>query len=161
VGPAGKGNCRLVAGRPRKAQRSLRINVPFAHGPAGRRIADGSTPGWRQGYAQELRKPRALRSEVTGAFATTIFDFINKSHAKRPGRFTQNRTQVYALTAFLLYKNEIIKETGIIDAKNTAGYPDAEIATASFLRNSRTFTTSRSVDAASGTARDLETAELS
>jgi mono/diheme cytochrome c family protein len=45
------------------------------------------------------------------AYATTIFDYIQRAMPKWP--FPRNLTpdNVYALTAFLLYKNGIIKET--------------------------------------------------
>ena len=50
------------------------------------------------------------------AFATTIFDFINKAMPRgKEGSLKPNET--YALTAFLLYKNDIIKETDVMDAK--------------------------------------------
>ena len=48
--------------------------------------------------------------------ATTIFDFVNRAMPfDRPGSLQPD--EVYALTAFLLYRNEIIKETDMIDAK--------------------------------------------
>ena len=50
------------------------------------------------------------------AFATTIFDFIYKA-MPRGLEGSLKPDQAYALTAFLLYKNDIIKETDPIDAK--------------------------------------------
>ena len=50
------------------------------------------------------------------AFATTIFDFIYKA-MPRGQEGSLKPDQAYALTAFLLYKNDIIKETDTIDAK--------------------------------------------
>jgi S-disulfanyl-L-cysteine oxidoreductase SoxD len=50
-------------------------------------------------------------------YATTIFDFINRAMPfSKPGSLTSD--EVYAVTAFLLYRNEIIKETDVIDAKS-------------------------------------------
>ena len=49
-------------------------------------------------------------------YATTLFDFVNRAMPfDRPGSLQPG--EVYALTAFLLYRNEIIKETDVIDAK--------------------------------------------
>jgi len=49
-------------------------------------------------------------------FATTVWDYINRSMPQSTeGSLTPD--QVYAVTAFLLYKNEIIKESDVLDAK--------------------------------------------
>jgi cytochrome c len=49
------------------------------------------------------------------AYATTIWDFINRAMPPWPMPRNLSPDNVYALTAFLLYKNGIIKET---DAMN-------------------------------------------
>ena len=49
-------------------------------------------------------------------FATTVWDYINRS-MPRDAEGSLNPDQVYAVTAFLLYKNGIIKETEVLDAK--------------------------------------------
>ena len=49
-------------------------------------------------------------------FATTIFDYIRRAMP----RFQEGTLQaddVYSLTAFILYRNDIIKEDDVIDAK--------------------------------------------
>jgi len=49
-------------------------------------------------------------------YATTVWDFINRSMPQgAEGSLTPD--QVYAVTAFLLYKNGIVKETDVLDAK--------------------------------------------
>jgi S-disulfanyl-L-cysteine oxidoreductase SoxD len=49
-------------------------------------------------------------------FATSIWDYINRAMPRnKPGSLTAD--QVYALTAFLLYKNGIIQENDVMDAK--------------------------------------------
>ncbi len=49
-------------------------------------------------------------------FATSIWDYINRAMPRnKPGSLTAE--QVYALTAFLLYKNGIIQENDVMDAK--------------------------------------------
>ncbi|MFI5206617.1 MAG: c-type cytochrome [Gemmatimonadales bacterium] len=48
-------------------------------------------------------------------YATTIYDYINRAMPQdAPGSLTPE--EVYALTAFLLWKNEIVAETTLIDA---------------------------------------------
>ena len=50
-------------------------------------------------------------------YSTTIFDYINRAMpADKPGSLSA--TQVYAVTAYLLFKNDLIKETDVIDAKS-------------------------------------------
>jgi cytochrome c len=54
---------------------------------------------------------------VHSPFATTIWDYINRGMPLgKEGSLTPN--EVYALTAFLLYKNDIIKEDEVMDARS-------------------------------------------
>jgi cytochrome c len=49
-------------------------------------------------------------------YATTVWDFINRAMPRgQSGTLTAN--EVYALTAFILAKSEIIKEDDVLDAK--------------------------------------------
>ena len=49
-------------------------------------------------------------------FATTLWTYINRSMpATKPGSLSAD--EVYALSAFVLYRNEIIKESDVLDAK--------------------------------------------
>jgi cytochrome c len=49
-------------------------------------------------------------------YATTVYDYINRAMPQNaPGSLTPD--EVYALTAFLLWKNEIVAETTLIDAR--------------------------------------------
>jgi mono/diheme cytochrome c family protein len=50
-------------------------------------------------------------------FATTVWDFINRA-MPRFNEGTLKPDQVYALTAFLLYRSGIIKEDEVLDAKS-------------------------------------------
>ena len=52
-------------------------------------------------------------------FATAIWNFIHKAMPLGHGE-SLSMDEVYALTAHLLHKNEIIKESDIIDAKSLA-----------------------------------------
>jgi cytochrome c len=54
---------------------------------------------------------------VHAPFATTIWDYINRGMPLgAEGTLTPN--EVYALTAFLLYKNDVIKEDEVMDARS-------------------------------------------
>jgi cytochrome c len=54
---------------------------------------------------------------VHAPFATTIWDYINRGMPLgAEGTLTPN--EVYALTAFLLYKHDVIKEDEVMDAQN-------------------------------------------
>jgi cytochrome c len=48
-------------------------------------------------------------------YATTVWDFINRAMpSTTPGTLTPN--EVYAVTAFVLFLNEVIQETDVLDA---------------------------------------------
>ena len=54
---------------------------------------------------------------VHSPFATTIWDYVNRGMPLgREGTLTPN--EVYALTAFLLYKNDVIQEDEVMDAQS-------------------------------------------
>src|SRR5438876_6599015 len=62
---------------------------------------------WARGRILPLRSP----------FATTVWDYINRAMPlNREGTLTAD--EVYALTAFLLYINEVIPEDEILDAQS-------------------------------------------
>ena len=49
-------------------------------------------------------------------FATTLWTYINRSMPEnKPGSLTAD--EVYALSAFVLFKNEIVQESDVLDAK--------------------------------------------
>ena len=62
---------------------------------------------WTLGRILPIRSP----------YATTVWDFINRAMPLgSEGTLTAN--EVYALTAFLLYKNDVIPEDEVLDAKS-------------------------------------------
>src|SRR2546425_6895221 len=62
---------------------------------------------WRRGRILPLRAP----------FATTVWDYINRAMPlNREGTLTAD--EAYALTAFLLYINDVIPEDEILDAQS-------------------------------------------
>jgi hypothetical protein len=73
-------------------------------------------------YANEHR-PATLFEDLfytalaRSPFATTIWDYINRGMPLgKEGTLAPN--EVYALTAFLLYKNDVIKEYEVMDAQS-------------------------------------------
>jgi S-disulfanyl-L-cysteine oxidoreductase SoxD len=113
VGPAGK-ELPPGSGTAKEGAEIFAEKCVVCHGPAG----EGSQMAPRLvGGKGTLTTPQPVLTVGSyWAFATTIFDFIYKAMPRgqegslKPG-------QAYALTAFLLYKNDIIKETDTIDAK--------------------------------------------
>ena len=62
----------------------------------------------------------SLRPKMTAGsywpFATTIFDYIRRA-MPRFQEGSLKTDEIYSLTAFILYRNDIIKEDDVIDAK--------------------------------------------
>jgi mono/diheme cytochrome c family protein len=70
--------------------------------PAGPNVAT-----WDRGRILPIRSP----------FATTVWDYINRAMPlNREGTLTPD--EVYALTAFLLYINDVIPEDEVLDAQS-------------------------------------------
>ena len=68
---------------------------------------DPKTNTWARGRILPIRSP----------FATTVWDYINRAMPlNREGTLTAD--EVYALTAFLLYINDVIPEDTILDAQS-------------------------------------------
>jgi cytochrome c len=114
VGPAGK-ELPPGSGTAKDGAEIFANKCAVCHGPEG----EGSLMAPRLvGGKGTLTSPQPVLTVGSyWAFATTIFDFINKA-MPRGQEGSLKPDQVYALTAFLLYKNEIIKETDIVDAKS-------------------------------------------
>jgi mono/diheme cytochrome c family protein len=54
---------------------------------------------------------------VQPPFATVVWDYINRAMPMMIGSGTLKPNEVYSLTAFLLYKNGVIKEDDVLDAQ--------------------------------------------
>jgi cytochrome c len=62
---------------------------------------------WELGRVLPIRSP----------YATTVWDYLNRGMPlNREGTLTAN--EVYALTAFLLFKNGVVAEDEVLDAQN-------------------------------------------
>lgn len=114
VGPAGK-ELPPGSGTAKDGAEIFANKCAVCHGPAG----EGSlmAPRLVGGKGTLTSSQPVLTIGSYWAFATTIFDFINKAMPRgQEGSLKPN--EVYALTAYLLYKNDIVKETDVMDAKS-------------------------------------------
>ena len=68
-----------------------------------------------QGTLTTLQMQRSIGSYWP--FPTTVWDYISRAMPTTQ-RGSLKADEVYALTAFLLYKNDIIKETDVMDAQS-------------------------------------------
>ena len=69
--------------------------------------AEPNVDPWSLGRVLPIRSP----------YATTVWDYINRAMPlNAEGTLTAH--EVYALTAFLLYKNEVISEDEVLDAQS-------------------------------------------
>jgi len=79
------------------------------HGPnaTGSALHRGLVP---LGNAKPVKIPFSLVP-----YATTVWDFINRAMPQsNPGTLTPD--EVYAVTAYVLYRNDVVKETDVLDA---------------------------------------------
>jgi S-disulfanyl-L-cysteine oxidoreductase SoxD len=117
IGPEGQG---LPSGSGSAKQGAVIFanRCEVCHGPNGqngvlRRLVLGS-PG------KPFRGPFKAEEKDSVAYypyATIVWDYINRAMpVPKPGSLTHD--EVYALSAFLLYRNGIIQETDVMDAKS-------------------------------------------
>ena len=86
------------------------------HGPTG---TEGTSAPRLVGGKGTLTDPLAPVKTVGSfwPFATSIWDYINRAMPRnKPGSLKPD--EVFALTAFLLFKNDIIAESDVLDAKS-------------------------------------------
>lgn len=108
VGPSGK---ELPPGRGNAKEGAAIFEKRCAHCHGVNGESEGQFPALAGQKARVVNYP----------FATTIWDFINSAMPRRvPDIGTREGSltaeEVYALTAFILYRNGIIKETDVLDA---------------------------------------------
>ena len=108
VSPAGKelppGRGTAVEGARVYTQKCAACHGPNATGSALHR---GLIP---LGNAKPVKIPFSLVP-----YATTVWDFINRAMPQTtPGSLTPD--EVYAVTAYVLYRNDVVKETDVLDA---------------------------------------------
>jgi S-disulfanyl-L-cysteine oxidoreductase SoxD len=114
VGPSGKG---LPPGSG-TATDGAKIYAQRCAPCHGRNGEGGRNLGPRLvGGKGSLTTPEPVRTVGSSyPFATTLWTYINRSMPEnKPGSLTAD--EVYALSAFLLFRNEIIQESDVLDAK--------------------------------------------
>jgi cytochrome c len=107
------------SGTAKEGAKIYAAKCAVCHGPTGK---EGPYPRL-VGGAGTLNTPTPILT--TGSywpFATTIWDYINRS-MPRDAEGSLSPNEVYALTAFLLYRNDIIKESDVIDTKSLLEVP--------------------------------------
>ena len=115
IGPTG---AELPQGRG-TAKDGAQLYVQKCAGCHGKTGTEGPAPnlvGKADPKLDALERGRIL--PIRSPFATTVWDFINRGMPLgREGTLTAD--EVYALTAFLLYKNDVIKsEDEVMDAQS-------------------------------------------
>jgi mono/diheme cytochrome c family protein len=113
IGPAGK-ELPQGSGTAKEGAQIFGRKCAVCHGPN----LEGSKAGPRLvGGQGTLATPHAVKTVGSyWPFATTIWDYINRA-MPRLQEGSLSADEVYAVTAFLLYKNDIIKEGDVIDSK--------------------------------------------
>jgi hypothetical protein len=112
VGPSGK-ELPPGSGTVKEGEKIFAQRCAACHGKTG---TEGPAPHLVGGQGT-LNTPKPLKTPGSfWPFATTIWDYINRAMPlNKPGSLSAD--EVYSLTAFLLYRNDIIKETDVIDQK--------------------------------------------
>ena len=113
VGPEGK-ELPDGSGSAVEGAKLFGTKCSFCHGRNG----EGVFP-WPKltGGVGTLNTPNPIRTSGSYLpYATTIWDFINRA-MPRDAEGTLSPSDVYALTAFILFKSAIIKDTDVMDKK--------------------------------------------
>jgi S-disulfanyl-L-cysteine oxidoreductase SoxD len=118
VGPAGKelppGSGSAKEGATLFAQRCAACHGPNGTGGGVANRLVGKTPANAQ---KGDFKPTEKSATSYYPYATIAWDYINRAMpANKPGSLTPD--EVYSLTAYLLFRNGIIQESDVMDAKS-------------------------------------------
>jgi cytochrome c len=116
VGPDGKG-LPPGQGTAKDGAPIFAVKCAVCHGPNGEGAKIGPRIVGGIADTETLTTLKPVRT-VGGywPYATTVWDFINRAMPRgQSGTLTPN--EVYAVTAFILAKSEIIKEDDVLDAK--------------------------------------------
>ena len=100
-------------GTAKEGSKVYAAKCSFCHGQTG---TEGPAPRLVGGVDSLSTHTPVLTAGSYWPFATTVWDYINRS-MPRDAEGSLTPDQVYAVTAFLLYKSDIIKESDALDAK--------------------------------------------
>ena len=121
IGPAGK-ELPPGSGTAKEGTKVYAQKCAACHGPTGAETEAEPRPGL---YPNPLVGGKGTLNSIHPVttigsfwpFATTIWDYIHRAMPQgEEGSLSAN--EVYALTAFLLYRNDIIQESDVIYAKS-------------------------------------------
>ncbi len=113
VGPEGK-ELPPGSGTAKQGAKVFAQKCAACHGPTGEGATAKALLGGK-GTLNTLRPQKSVGS--FWPFATTVWDYINRAMPQfQEG--TLRPDEVYALTAFLLFRNGIVQESDVIDAKS-------------------------------------------
>ena len=113
IGPAGK-ELPPGSGTAKDGAKVYAQKCAACHGATGVEGPATALSGGK-GTLTSLNAKRTIGSYWP--FASTLWDYINRAMPfNNPA--TLSADEVYALTAFLLYRNDIVKENDVIDAKS-------------------------------------------
>jgi S-disulfanyl-L-cysteine oxidoreductase SoxD len=116
VAPDGKG-LPPGQGTAKEGATIFEAKCAVCHGPAAEGGKIGPSLLGSKSDIETFTTLRPVRS-IGGywAFATTVWDYINRAMPRNQGG-SLRPDEVYALTAFILSKNGIIRESDVLDAK--------------------------------------------
>jgi len=113
VGPAGT-ELPPGKGTAPEGEKIFAQKCAACHGPSGESGKDGPR---LVGPPNGLKLPRPIKSIASfWSYPTTIFDYTRRAMPWKGGEGTLSADEVYAVTAFLLYRNGIIQENAVMDA---------------------------------------------
>jgi cytochrome c len=115
------------SGTPAVGAKLYAAKCVACHGKNGEGMRSGTVQlgpaliGRKPGDAFDFNKSTRLEGTKTignyWPYATTVFDYVRRAMPyDRPGSLTDN--EVYALTAYLLHRNQIIDSATVIDASS-------------------------------------------
>jgi cytochrome c len=115
------------SGTPAAGAKIYAARCASCHGKSGEGLRQGTVqlgpkligrnPGDAFDFNESTRKEGAKTIGNYWPYATTIFDYVRRAMPQdRPGSLTND--EVYALTAYLLERNQIISANAVIDARS-------------------------------------------
>jgi len=113
IGPEGK-ELPSGSGTAQEGAKLFAAKCSACHGPT----AEGSPLAPRLvGGKETIKTLQPVRTIGSyWPFATTVWDYINRA-MPRNQEGSLSASEVYSLTAFILYRNDIVREDDVIDAK--------------------------------------------